>query len=78
MSVFAEAIQQSMVASMDPMTAIVRGMMSGQAKAQDLELARAKREFVKELRKDLEEAKANGEDGNSIAAIQRMIDDWSK
>lgn len=77
MSVFADAITQSMVASMDPMNVVVRRMFEGQAEQAQLQLDEQRVQFIENLRGKLQKAKEDGEDAAVVDGYRRLIDKHS-
>jgi hypothetical protein len=75
MSALGDAVQAGMIASMDPMNLVVRQVFQAQAAAGDLELDKGRTAFVKELRKELKEAKAAvpPEDDEVLEGLRRLI-----
>ena len=72
-SPFAEALTQSLISGLDPMNAVVKQFAGQQISRADLELDEAKLVTMQRLQKLIDEAKANGSDGNVIDAYQRML-----
>lgn len=74
MSVFADAITQSMVASMDPMNVVVRRMFEGQATKAELDLDEQREAFIDKLNAKLQSKIDAGVDVNNDVVCQA----WSR
>ncbi len=77
MATYGDAIMAGMIASMDPMTMVMRSMMQTQAKAAEEGLNDARIETMAKLRKAIKECQDNGEDPKVTAAYQRMLDSYA-
>jgi len=78
MSALMDAMTQNVIASMDPMQSVMKSLVQQQVKSSELQLDEARIETMIRLQKLIDDGKANGSDGNVIAAYQRMLDKYTK
>jgi hypothetical protein len=78
MSDFKAAITSAMTSGLDPMNGVVKDYAIVVAKNSRLDYAKEARAFTKELRQDLKDAIANGEDDSVLSDLKAQISYWSK
>lgn len=67
-----EAYTQLLVSQVDPMNGVIKSMAQQQISTGQLSLDQGRLEMFNSLSNQIETAKANGVDGVTIAALQRM------
>lgn len=73
-----DALTQNVISGLDPMHSVMKQLANQQVAASDLALDEARLETMQKLQKLIDDGKANGSDGNVIAAYQRMLDKYTR
>jgi hypothetical protein len=78
MASLTEAYTQMFVAQLDPMNGVIKSMAQQQLATAEVQLDESKLVMMQRLQKLIDDGKANGADGNVIAAYIRMLEKYSK